>query len=89
MSKVWKCPRTPTNYTCLLTTISPEGEVNSGQAKGRHLLGIFWTTASFIAQFGLPKMSRNETPSWLRSQNNINSQGYSELTREHYYSLSW
>ena len=38
------------NHTCLLTTISPEGEVNSGQAKVRRFLGIVWTTASFIAQ---------------------------------------
>ena len=36
--------------TILLTTISPEGEVNSGQAKVRRFLGIVWTTASFIAQ---------------------------------------
>ena len=30
-------------------------------------------------KFCLPKMSRRETPSWLRSQNSADSQGYSEL----------
>ena len=83
--KVWKCPRTLTNYTCLLTTISPEGEVNSGQAKVRRFLGIFLDDC-FIYRTNL---SWNKTPSWLRSQNSINSQGYSEPTREHYYSLIW
>ena len=78
ISKVWKCPRTPTNLISLVAVVKEErcvttlitaakeiyttnyttynyiprrgGGVNSGQGKVRRFLGIFWTTASFIAQ---------------------------------------
>ena len=52
---------------------------------------VFVQMLHLSLKFRLSKMSRNETPSWLRSQT-VNSQGYSDLrepikTRENCYSL--
>ena len=40
------------------------------QAKFHRFLGIFFVRLLYLShKFRLPKMARNETPSWLRSQN--------------------
>ena len=45
--------------------------VNTDKPKFVAFLVFVCTTALFIAQISsFPKMSRKETPSWLRSQNN-------------------